>query len=202
MTAGADVLSGGREPGRPRYPLRQRQSLRLLVLAAVAVTAAAIGLAARYHAEAVRLRHRPPAAVRTTPPVLPQLSNTALPLPAGGGITAEVFIAAATRPGADRGQFVLSAVITGARPGTVYDLRGNDCSAVYPLPDYTLATGVTSAAGSATLAGHPWTGALADEYWLALDPSPASRPPGLRGRFAQAAAAAFPAGQAPCAPPP
>ena len=46
------------------------------------------------------------------------------------------------------------------------------------------------------------TGAVTDFYWLALDPSPASRPPGLHGLFTQGQAAPFPAAQAPCAPSP
>jgi hypothetical protein len=53
----------------------------------------------------------------------------------------------------------------------------------------------------AELAGHAWTGAAADEYWLALAPSPVSPPPGLHGRFAAGTATLFPAGQAPCAGP-
>jgi hypothetical protein len=59
-----------------------------------------------------------------------------------------------------------------------------------------------NAAGSADLTGYAWTGAVTDRYWLTLDPSPAGRPPGLHGQFAEGAAAPFPAGQAPCAPSP
>ena len=58
-----------------------------------------------------------------------------------------------------------------------------------------------SADGMAELVGHAWTGAAADEYWLALAPSPVSPPPGLHGRFAGGTATLFPAGQAPCAGP-
>jgi len=43
------------------------------------------------------------------------------------------------------------------------------------------------------------TGAVADRYWLTLDPSPVNPPPGLRGRFAQGRLTPFPPGQAPCA---
>ncbi len=117
-----------------------------------------------------------------------------------------VLIAAVAEYGAAQGKFVVSAVITGGRPNTVYDLTGNDCSAADPRPDHPWATGRTDAAGTAELTGHPWTGALADEYWLALEPSPGGPPypggppPGLRGRFVQGTATSFPAGQAPCDP--
>jgi acyl-CoA synthetase (AMP-forming)/AMP-acid ligase II len=42
------------------------------------------------------------------------------------------------------------------------------------------------------------SGAVADRYWMALDPSPVSPSAGLRGHFAEGRAAPFPAGQAPC----
>jgi hypothetical protein len=79
----------------------------------------------------------------------------------------------------------------------VYDLTGNDCSAAAPLPGHVWAAGVATADGTVKLAGHAWTGAVTDEYWLALAPSPVSPPPGLRGRFAEGTAG--PPGQAPCA---
>jgi hypothetical protein len=60
---------------------------------------------------------------------------------------------------------------------------------------------LAGADGTADLAGYAWTGSVADPYWMALDPSPVSRPPGLHGQFAQGKAAPFPAGQAPCAAP-
>jgi hypothetical protein len=127
------------------------------------------------------------------------MASVTLRLPAGQAITGTVIITAAAQPSAGRAQFVVSAVITGGRPGTVYDLTGNDCTAAAQLPDHVWATGLTDAAGTAQLTGHAWTGAKADEYWLALSPSPVNPPAGLRGMFAQGTAAPFPAGQAPCA---
>jgi len=62
------------------------------------------------------------------------------------------------------------------------------------------ATGLAGPNGTADLVGYAWTGAVADRYWMALDPSPVSPPPGLRGQFAEGQAAPFPAGQALCAP--
>jgi hypothetical protein len=112
--------------------------------------------------------------------------------------TAALVGSAAAQPGADRAQFTVSALITGARPNTVYDLTGNDCSNAQ-VPDHVWATGLTDAAGMAGLTGHAWTGAVADDYWLTVTPSPTSPPPGLHGRFAEGTAAPFPAAQAPCA---
>ena len=111
------------------------------------------------------------------------MTTVALPLPAGGPVVGMVVITAAAVPGADRAQFTVSAVITGGRPGTAYYLTGNDCSDAAPLPDHMWATGLAGANGTAGW-GHPWTGAVADRYCLALAPSPASPPPGLRGQFA------------------
>jgi hypothetical protein len=93
---------------------------------------------------------------------------------------------------------MVSAVITGGTPGTVYDLIGNDCSDVSPLPDKVWAAGLAGADGTADLTGYAWTGAVADRYWMTLDPAP-GHPPGLHGRFARGQAASFPAGQGPCA---
>ena len=111
-----------------------------------------------------------------------------------------MLITAATQDGAQRAQFVVSATILGGHPGTVYDLTGNDCSAAAPVPDHVWAAGETNAAGTAELTGHPWTGPVADAYWLALTPSPVSPAPGLRGAFPLGTATRFPAGHAPCAP--
>ena len=63
-------------------------------------------------------------------------------------------ITAAARPGGDRAQFTVSALITGGQPDTAYDLVGNDCSALAPLPDHVWATGLTNAAGAAQLSGY------------------------------------------------
>lgn len=98
---------------------------------------------------------------------------------------------------AGRAQFTVSAVITGGTPGTVYDLIGNDCSDVSPLPDKVWATGLAGADGTADLIGYAWTDAVADRYWMTLDPAPGHQP-GLHGRFARGQAAS-PAGQGPCA---
>jgi len=127
------------------------------------------------------------------------MASVALRLPAGGTVTGMVVITAAAEPGAARARFTVSAVIAGGRPGTVYELTGNDCSAAAPLPDHVWATGRAGPDGTAELAGHAWTGVATDTYWLAVVPSPVSPPAGLRGRFAEGAAAPFPAGQAPCA---
>jgi hypothetical protein len=197
--AGTDVIQGGREPRA--HPRLEARLVRLLVLAETAALAGSVAAALHYRAETVRLHHgRPPAAIRPlSTPSLPSMTSVGLRLPADGSITGTVLITAAAQPGAGRGQFVVSAVITGGRPDTVYDLTGNDCSAAAPLPDHAWATGRTGPAGTAELTGGAWAGAVADEYWLALASSPVNPPPGLRGKFGQATASPFPAGQAPCA---
>jgi hypothetical protein len=172
--------------------------IRLLVIAETAALVGLVAVALHYRTEAGRLHHGRPAAIgRTVSPPLPQMTSAALRLPADGTIGGTVLITAAAQPGADRAQFTVSAHITGGRPDTVYNLTGNDCSA--GLPAHVWATRLTDAVGTAELTGHPWTGAVADEYWLALTPSPASPRPGLRGQFAQGTAGPFPVGRAPCA---
>jgi hypothetical protein len=194
--ADADVITAGREP---RLHLARPGLVRLLVIAQTAALIAVIAVALHYRAEAGRPRYgRLPA----TGPALPEMRSIMLRLPAGPPITGTVIITAAAQPGGDRAQFMVSALITGGQPDTVYDLVGNDCSALAPLPDHVWATGLTNAAGAAQLSGYAWTGAVADQYWLALSPSPVYASPGLRGRFAQGSAEPFPAGQAPCAPSP
>ena len=174
----------------------------LLVIAETAALAVSVAFALHYRSETGGLHHGGSSAAGLPMPPLPQMTSVALRLPAGGPVAGMVVISAAAVPGAGRAQFTVSAVITGGRPGTAYDLTGNDCSDVAPLPDHVWATGLAGADGTAELAGQPWTGAVADRYWLALAPSPASPPPGLRGQFALGKAAPFPAGQAPCAPSP
>jgi len=197
--ADADVIAAGPEPrGRPLRPALAW----LLVIAEAAALAVSVAFALHYRAEAGGLRHGGTSAAGPPVPPLPQMTSVALRLPAGGPVVGMVVITAVAVPGADRAQFTVSAVITGGRPGTEYDLTGNDCSDAAPLPDHVWATGLAGADGTAELAGQPWTGAVADRYWLALAPSPASPPPGLRGQFALGKAAPFPAGQAPCAPSP
>ena len=100
--------------------------------------------------------------------------------------------------GTRRGQFTVSAVITGGTPGTYYNLIGSDCSTASPLPDDVWATGLAGPNGTADLTGYAWTGVVVDQYWLVLDPSPVNPPPGLRGQFIEGSAAPFPPSQAPC----
>ena len=116
---------------------------------------------------------------------------------ADSGRDADV-IASGVLPGAGRAQFTVSAVLAGGTPGTVYNLIGNDCSDVTPLPDKVWATGLAGPDGTASLTGYAWTGAVQDRYWMTLDPAPGP-PRGLHGQFAQGRAAPFAAGQGPCA---
>ena len=195
--ANADVIAAGPEPGRrPPWPAGM---LWLLVLTETVVLAAAIAVAVHYRAQA-RAPHpaRAAAANVTASLPMPEMTTVALALPADGTVTGTVVITAAALPGGALVEFTVSAVITGGQPGTVYDLDGNDCSTSSPLTDHVWATGVTSAAGVADLVGYAWTGAVADRYWLTLDPSPVNPPPGLHGQFAQGRLTPFPPGQAPC----
>jgi len=196
-----DVIAVGREPGGPL--LRPGGPLWLLVVAETVALAVVLAVAVHYRAEAGRLHPGGPAAASlTTAATLPDVTTVVLALPADGTVTGTVVITTAALPGATRGQFTVSAVIAGGTPGTFYDLIGNDCSTADPLPDDVWATGLASANGTADLVGYAWTGAVADRYWLVLDPSPVNPPPGLVGQFAQGRAAPFPASQAPCAPSP
>ena len=167
----ADVIVSGREPRRRAR--RPGGLVWLLVVAqAVALTAAA-AVAVHYHAEAGRLLHRTPRAASLPASPMPQVTSAAVHLPAGEGVAGTVVITAAALPGAGRAQFTVSAVITGGTPGTVYDLIGSDCSTADPLPDEVWVTGLARADGTADLVGYAWTGAVANRYWMALDPSPA-----------------------------
>ena len=197
--ADADVIVSGREPRRPS--LRAAGLVWLLVGVQAAALAVSVAVAVHYRAEAAGLQHGGPPTASLPASLMPQLTSATLRLPAGGGVSGTVVITAAALPGAGRAQFTVSAVITGGTPGTVYDLIGSDCTTADPRPDEVWATGLTRADGTADLAGYAWTGAVADRYWMALDPSPVNRPPGLHGQFAQGKAAPFPAGQAPCAAP-
>ena len=195
--ADADVIVSGREPRR-RAP-RPGGLLWLLVVAQAAVLAVTAVVAVHYRAEAGRLRHSGPQASSLSAASVPQVTSAALHLPTSGGVAGTVVITAAAQPGAGRAQFTVSAVITGGTPGTVYDLIGSDCSTADPLPDEVWASGLARADGTADLVGYAWTGAVADRYWMALDPSPVDPAPGLNGHFAQGMAAPFRASQAPCA---
>ena len=212
--AGADVIVGGREPrAGARWP---RGLVWLLVVVQAAALAVGVAVAGHYRAEAGHYRAeaghyraaaaglrqgRAPAASLPASP-MPEVTSVTLRLVAGRGVAGTVVITAAALPGAGRAQFTVSAVITGGAPGTFYDLIGSDCSTADPLPDDVWATGLAGPNGTADLVGYAWTGAVADRYWMALDPSPVSPPPGLRGQFAEGQAGPFPAGQAPCAPSP
>ena len=199
--ADADVIAAGPEPRGPR--LRPGGLVWLLVLVETVVLAVCVAVAVHYRAEVRGLQSgRPSAAGLATTPSLPEVTTVTLALPADGTVTGTVVITAAAVPGASRAQFTVSAVITGGMPGTFYDLIGNDCSTASPLPDDVWATGLAGANGTADLVGYAWTGAVADRYWLVLNPSPVNPPPGLRGRFGEGGAASFPAGQAPCVPSP
>ena len=196
-----DVIAVGREPGGPL--LRPGSPLWLFVVAEAVALAVVLAVAVHYRAEAGRLHPGgPPATSLTTAASLPEVTTVVLALPADGTVTGTVVITTAALPGATRGQFTVSAVIAGGTPGTFYDLIGNDCSTADPLPDDVWATGLASANGTADLVGYAWTGAVADRYWLVLDPSPVNPPPGLHGQFVQGRAAPFPASQAPCVPSP
>ena len=198
--ADADVIVSGREPRRRAR--RPGGLIWLLVIVQAAALAVAVAVALHYRAEAGRLHPGGVPAASLPASQLPQVTSAALHLPAGGGVAGTVVITAAALPGAGRAQFTVSAVITGGTPGTVYDLIGSDCSTADPLPDEVWATGLARADGTADLVGYAWTGALADRYWMALDPSPVDPAPGLHGHFAEGTATSFRAGQAPCAIPP
>jgi hypothetical protein len=196
----ADVIASGREQ-RERAARPAGPAWLLAGLLAVAL-AAAVAVAVHYRAEAGRVRPGAlPAAslpaAGESPLPLPQVTSTSVRLPAPGGVAGTVVITAAALPGAGRAQFTVSAVITGGMPGTVYDLIGSDCSDATPVTDKVWATGLAGPDGAADLTGYAWTGAVADRYWLTLDPAP-GRPPGLHGQFARGRAAPFAAGQGPC----
>ncbi|MGH3255129.1 MAG: hypothetical protein ACRDOU_06905 [Streptosporangiaceae bacterium] len=190
----ADVV----EAGPPRSP-RPGGPFWLLVLAQTAVLIASIAVALHYRAEAARTQ-----ATEGPPPTsafvssLPEVTSVELRLPAGGGVVGTVVITAAVLPGAGRAQFTVSGVITGAMPDTYYNLIGNDCSIAGTRPDDVWASGLTGPDGSADLAGYAWTGAVADSYWLVLNPQSVNSAPGLHGQFAAGRAAPYPAGQSPC----
>jgi hypothetical protein len=200
--ADADVIAAGPEPRGPRP--RPRGLVWLFVVAETVALAVAVAVAVHYRAEAggPRPAAPPPAASLTVSMPLPEVATVVLALPADGPVTGTVVITAAAAPGASRGQFTVSAVIAGGLPGTLYNLIGYDCSTANSLPDDIWATGLAGPDGRADLVGYAWTGAVADRYWLVLDPSPVNPPPGLHGQFAKGRAAPYPANQAPCAPSP
>jgi hypothetical protein len=194
---GADIIGAGHEP-RGRLP-RPGGLVGLLVVAETVALAVSIAVAVHYRAEAGRVAHSGPSAAALSASSLSEVTSVTLRLPTGGSVVGTVVITAAALPGADRAQFTVSAVITGGMPGTVYDLIGSACSSADPVPVDVWATGLAGPNGTADMTGYPWTGAVAESYWLALNPSPVSAPPGLRGQFAEGEADPFPAGQAPCA---
>lgn len=195
--ADADVIAAG--PG-PRGPwLRSGGLVWLLLLAETVALAVAVVVAVHYRAQAASLRPAGPSPASLNPALaLPQMSTVVLALPAEGAVQGSVVITGTALPGAERGQFTVSAVITGGTPGTVYDLIGSDCSTASAVPDDVWATGLAGPDGTADLTGYAWTGAVADRYWLVLNPSPVNPPGGLRGQFVEGSAVPFPASQPPC----
>jgi hypothetical protein len=189
----ADVVAAG-----PSGSPRPGGAFWLLVLALTAALIASVTVALHYRAEAGGASRAGPPAVSPPASPLPEVTSVALRLPTGGGVSGTVVITAAALPGAERAQFTVSAVITGAMPDTYYNLIGNDCSAADALPDDVWASGLTGPDGTADLVGYAWTGAVADSYWLVLNPQSSNRPPGLHGQFAAGRATPYPAGQAPC----
>ncbi|MGH3175863.1 MAG: hypothetical protein ACRDPF_18625, partial [Streptosporangiaceae bacterium] len=178
---------------------RARRPGGLVWLLIVAQAAAlAVAIAVHYRAEAGRLDHGGAQVTSRAASPMPQVTSAALRLPASGGVAGTVVLTAAALPGAARAQFTVSAVITGGTPGTVYDLIGSACSTADPRPDEVWATGLARADGTADLTGYTWTGAVANRYWMALDPSPVDPVPGLHGHFAAGTATPFRGGQAPC----
>lgn len=196
-----DVIAAGPPP---RAPLpRPGGLIWLFVVVETLALAVAVTVAVRYHTEAGGIGPGgPPAAIPAASLPVPDVTTVVLALPTDGAVTGTVVITAAAAPGAGRAQFIVSAVIAGGMPGTFYDLIGNDCSTADPLPDDVWATGLASANGTADLVGYAWTGAVADTYWLTLDPSPVNPAPGLHGQFAEGKGTSFPARQAPCVPSP
>jgi hypothetical protein len=87
------------------------------------------------------------------------------PLPPHGALAGQVTVFVA-QYAAGRAQVVVSAVITGARPHTTYELVGNDCAS--NNPDHTWAVGVTDSRGYAHLIGHAWRVSTNDLYFLVL----------------------------------
>jgi hypothetical protein len=197
--ADADIIAAG--PERRGPVLRPGRLVWLIVLAETAALAIAVAVAVHYRSEAGgRYSGAPSAASRTTQSALPDVTSVVLALPADGPLRGTVVITTAALPGAGRGQFTVSAIITGGMPDTFYNLIGNDCSTADPPPDDVWATGLTSANGTADLVGYAWTGSVGDRYWLVINPSPVNPAPGLSGLFAKGQAVPFPAGQAPCVP--
>jgi hypothetical protein len=189
----ADVV----EAGPPRSP-RPGGPFWLLVLAQTAALIASITVALHYRAEAGRTPDTRPAVASPSASPWPEVTSVVIRLPAVGGVVGTVVITAAALPGAGQGQFTVSGVITGAMPDTYYNLIGNDCSGAGALPDDVWASGHTGANGTADLVGYAWTGAVADSYWLVLNPQSVNSPPGLHGQFAEGRAAPYPEGRSPC----
>jgi hypothetical protein len=192
----ADVIASGPEPRRPAW--RPGRLIWLLVITETVVLAVSVVIALHYRSLVAGAPRGGRPVTSSAGSAVPELTSVALPLPAAGGVAGTVVITAAAVPGAALAQFTVSAVITGGMPDTFYDLIGNDCSSASPLGNHVWATGLTGADGTADLVGYSWAGAVTDRYWLTLDPSPVSAPPGLHGQFAEGMAVPFPAGQAPC----
>jgi hypothetical protein len=192
----ADVIASGPEPRPPAR--RPGRLIWLLVITETVMLAVSVAVALHYRSQDAGPTRGGPPVASPAGSALPELTSVTLRLPAAGGVAGTVVITATAVPGAALAQFTVSAVITWGMPDTFYDLIGNDCSSASPLGNHVWATGLTGADGSADLVGYSWAGALTDRYWLTLDPSPVSAPPGLHGQFAEGMAVPFPAGQPPC----
>ena len=172
--------------GRPLVPARVAWVAVVLLAAALGV---AIAVAVHYR-DAVPNRSRsslPPHGVLTGQVTVFVAQSS---LPRLGALSGQITVFVA-QSSAARAQVVVSALITGARPHTTYELVGNDCAS--NGPDRTWATGVTDSRGSAHLIGHPWPVLTSNAYFLVLSsrflnqkrPGPAAHgffgngPPGL-----------------------
>jgi len=171
------------------------------VVLLTAALAAAIAVAVHYRNEVLH---------RSTPPPHPHGARAGQlpvfvvqsPLPQQGALAGQVTVFVA-QPSASRAEVVVSALIRGARPHTMYELMGNDC--VSNSPDHSWAAGVSDARGYAHLIGHLWTVSTRHLYFLAL----ASRflgqkrpAPAVHGFFGRGRPGLSPVsdGVAPCAP--
>jgi len=96
----------------------------------------------------------------------------------------------------NRGQVQITAVVTGAPPGSHLRLDGGDCTTNKSL---TWATGVADAAGTAYLRSRIWEVSASHGYYLDLEPwHVARRLPGLNGIWLGGLIQPFRAGFTPC----
>jgi hypothetical protein len=174
-----EAAGPGREPAdvisaEPRsFALRPAWGLAVALL--VATLAAAVVMALHYRDEAAAHQRSQPAAGSAQAGIASLLLSTSTAvLPGAPPLSGEV-TAFAVRSPAGLARVVVTARITGGRPGVRYDLFGGDCAGDAPVHDW--ATGSTNAHGSAELTGRPWTVSVSHRYFLALS-SPGSDHPG------------------------